>query len=359
MRSAKRLKSAVAAVFLGIWAGAGGARAQETPAPDAPQYWTLGAGDKLEGPGADLTLPCTGPRVSPVCALKAYLACVVYDAPNLCAAVGLEGVVERHPGPDTLDSEVLTAPWTLPFERIMPEAFAVHIYDGGVVPATRFQTARLAPVPGQTRGAYELMADIPEPYVKGLIYTLSFFFRHDERGWRVVAWSSSRAKACDAGFGTAAWSPCKWFIKDLQLRDVFAKGVPLLWAAAKAPGRDDYPHPGIEIVSDLPNQPVVAPFAGTILRRSLKYPDMPLYDWVVIQGTGAQANLIHKAAFVDRTGPGPGAKVRAADLIGKPQWLESEHPGAGRFIHLELLRDGRQIDPRSIMRERKAQDVAK
>jgi hypothetical protein len=50
------------------------------------------------------------------------------------------------------------------------------------------------------------------------------------------------------------------------------------------------------------------------------------------------------------------AKVAAAETLGKPQWIENEHPGAGRFIHMELLRDGQQIDPRSVMRERRAQE---
>ena len=106
----------------------------------------------------------------------------------------------------------------------------------------------------------------------------------------------------------------------------------------------------------LPNQPVAAPFAGTVLRRSLKYPDVPLYDWVVIQGEDHEANMTAKLALVDRTGPAPGQHVDAAAVLGKPEWVENEHHGAGRFIHIELLRDGNQIDPRTVMRERNGQE---
>ena len=94
------------------------------------------------------------------------------------------------------------------------------------------------------------------------------------------------------------------------------------------------------------------------MRRSLKYPDVPLYDWVVIQGEDREANMTAKIALVDRLGPAPGQHVEAAAVLGRPEWVENEHRGAGRFIHIELLRDGNQIDPRTVMRERKAQEAA-
>lgn len=143
------------------------------------------------------------------------------------------------------------------------------------------------------------------------------------------------------------------FVKNLRQRDVFAGDAPQIWASPKQDGQDGYPHPGLEIMPGLPNQPVVAPFAGTIVRRSLKYPDVPLYDWVVIEGRDRQANMTVKYAFVDRAGPAVGAEIDAAAALGEPEWLESEHPGTGRKIHMELLRDGKQIDPRTVMRERR------
>ncbi len=368
MSSAKWQKTALMPLFWGFFTVASPARAQTSAAPP-PQtgaqmpdsaLWT-GA----EAP-AELNQACTGPGSTPLCALKTYLACILYDAPALCAAVGLDDVPERYPGPDTLDSEVLATPWFLPFERLMPEGFALHLYNGGQVPGARFQTVRLAgetatfaPITAYKDGAYELVLDIPEPYVKGLVYRLSTFFRQIGGQWRLIAWSSSRAKACDADFGTASWAPCRWFIKDLQHRNVLAPDMKQIWASPKQPGRDDYPHPGLELMMGLPNQAVVAPFAGTIVRRSLKYPDVPLYDWVVIEGEGRQSNMTVKLAMVDRTGPGPGAHVDAAAALGQPQWVESEHPGAGRFVHIELLRNRMQIDPRTVMRERKAQELQK
>jgi hypothetical protein len=360
MHKANRLIAAGVALGLGLLTCSG------LRAEDRAPRWTPGPGDKVEGAAPNLDQACADALTTPICTLKTYLACVLYDAPDLCVTAGVNAGPERYPGPDTLDAEVLSAPWTLPFERLMPEAFALHIYDGGLIPASRFTNLRMIAKDGKTRpaaevldtpaGVYELLMDVPEPYVKNLVYSLSFFFRKDAHGWRLIAWSSSRAKACDTDFGTAAWTPCRWFLKGLALREVMIPSVKQLWASPKPPGRDDYPYPGLEIMSGMPNQPVAAPFAGVVIRRSLRAPDMPLYDWVVVQGENRQSNLILKMAFVDRAGPTPGAKVAAAETLGKPQWIENEHPGAGRFIHMELLRDGQQIDPRSVMRERRAQE---
>ena len=347
MRGASWLKAAIGTLFFGAAQGA---------APSGSGLWTRAAGDTSAGPLPELAKPCTAAGTTPLCALKTYLACVLYDAPSLCALVGFEHIPERFPGPDTVDAEVLNAPWTLPFERLMPEAFATHIYDGGLIPAARFQTTPdHEQIPAYTSGAYEMVVDIPEPYVDGLVYRMSTFFREAPSGWRIIAWSSSRVAACNAAFGTEAWGPCRWFIQNLRQRDVFAKDVKQVWASPREPGRDDYPHPGLEIMMGLPHQPVVAPFAGVILRRGLKYPDVPLYDWVVLQGEKRQANMMAKFALVDRTGAAPGQRVEAAVPLGKPQWVENEHAGAGRFIHIELLRNGYPIDPRTVMRERLAQ----
>ncbi len=359
-------KIAVLALILGLCSGASGASAQSRPGQTQPpqafdgSFWTRASSDKSSGSPLDPASLCTSAGGSPLCALKTYLACVLYDAPHLCAAVGLDKVPERYPGPDTLDAAVLSEPWTLPFERLMPEAFAVHIYDGGDVPASRFQIRRGAstaydPLPGAA-AATELLMDIPEPYVKGMVYRLSFFFRPVSGAWHLTSWSSSRPKACDVSFGTASWAPCRWFVKNLRLRDVFAADSKPVWASPKTPGHDDYPHPGLEIMTGMPNEPVMAPFAGTVIRRGLKYPDMPLYDWVVVNGEGAQNNMSVKYALVDRTGPQAGEHVEAATSLGKPEWVESEHAGAGRFIHMELFRDGTEIDPRSVMRQRTPQD---
>lgn len=357
-------KAAVIALFWGLF-GAQSTLAAQSVAQTGAQMPDSALWTGTQMP-EELSQACLGPGTTPLCALKTYLACVLYDAPALCATVGLGDVPERYPGPDTLDTEVLGAPWTLPFERLMPEAFALHLYNGGAVPAARFQTARMGsdtaaftPLAAYTEGAVELVLDIPEPYVKGLVYRFSAFFRQTAGQWRLIAWSSSRAKACDTAAGTAAWAPCRWFIKDLRQRNVLAPDIKQIWASPKQLGRDDYPHPGIEIMMGLPNQAVTAPFAGTIVRRSLKYPDVPLYDWVVIEGGERQANMTVKLAMVDRAGPAPGAHIDAAAALGEPQWVESEHPGAGRFIHIELLRNRIQIDPRTVMRERKAQEPQK
>lgn len=326
-------------------------------AADTSSLWKTSPADHATLARPDLAVGCIGPDTTPLCAFKTYLACALYDAPALCAAAGFKGVLERYPGADTLDREVLETPWVLPFERLMPEAFALHLYDAGVVPARRFEGA--SPPASFTGEAVELVLDIPEPYVKGLVYHLSAFFQPHGMGWRMVAWSSSRKAACSVASGTASWAPCRWFIHDLASRDVLAPEVRPLWASPRVAGRDDYPHPGLELMMGLPHQPVTAPFGGTIVRRALKYPDVPLYDWVVIEGESREAGMTVKLALVDRSGPPAGVRVDAATPLGRPQWVESEHPGAGRFVHIELLRDSRQIDPRTVMRERKNQDVAK
>jgi len=338
MSPAYWLKGAILGLVLGVWVlGTWPAAAQAPTAPDLSQF-------------------CARPGNHPLCVFKAYLACVVYDAPALCATAGLEGVTERFPGPDTLDSQVLTVPWTLSMERLMPEAFALHFYDAGFVSPARFEGAAfITGAPAELGGeVFELVLDIPEPYVKGLVYHLSAFFQRAGDSWRMVAWSSSRKGACEDA--AASWGPCKWFLKNLKERDVRADGVKQIWASPTPPGRDDYPHPGLELNMGMPNQPIVAPFAGTIQRRSLKYPDTPLYDWVVIQGDGNRANMTAKLALIGRDGPPAGAHVDSAARLGKPQWVDAEHPGTGKFIHIELLRDGHQIDPRTVMRERKAEE---
>ncbi len=327
-------------------------------AAEVPGLWKTQPADHTALARPDLSQPCGGPDTTPVCVFKTYLACALYDAPKLCSAAGLEGVLERYPGDDTLDREVLSTPWQLPFERLMPEAFALHLYDAGVAPARRFDGAtRPTSFTGE---AFELVLDIPEPYVKGLVYWLSAFFQpRTAGGWRMVGWSSSRKAACNFASGTAAWGPCRWFTKTLAQRDVFGPEVKQIWASPTPPGRDDYPHPGLELMMGLPHQPIAAPFAGIIVRRALKYPDVPLYDWVVIEGEGREAGMTVKLALVDRSGPPAGTRIDIAAPLGRPQWVEAEHPGAGRFVHIELLKDGQQIDPRTVMRERKAQDVAK
>ena len=358
MRMPNWLKALLIAAFAGFSLPGNTA----VPASSQGAYWVRSTADVLSGPAPDLAETCFSAGTTPVCALKTYLACVLYDAPALCAAIGVAGLKERYPGPDTLDADVLAQPWTLPFERLMPEGFALHIYDGGRVPGSRIQSVRtnggFDTLTKYADGGFELLMDIPEPYVADLIYRLSFIFRKTGDSWKLVAWSSSRKAACDTTAGTATWEPCKVFIKNLRQRDVFASDVKQIWASPKPEGKDGYPHPGLEIMMGLPNYPVVAPFAGTIVRRSLKYPDVPLYDWVVIEGSERSANMTVKYAFVDRNGPPAGTEVDAAAPLGEPQWLESEHPGTGKKIHMELLRDGKQIDPRTVMRERKMQEPA-
>ncbi len=324
------------ALLLALLGGSLPARAQPLPIDPAA---------RCERPGGGSIL----------CALKTYLACVLYDAPALCSAVKLEGAVARDNVPDTVDTEVLNAPWDVSLERLMPEGFALHLYDAGLVDLNRFDGA-VARNPSDIGGfLHELVLDVPEPNVNGLVYRMSFFLLRVGDAWQMKSWTTTRAGACEGA--AAAWSPCRWFVRGVRPRDVIAAKDKLVWASPRLPGHDDYPQQGLDLKLGMPNQPVTAFIAGTILRRVLKYPDTPLYDWVVIQGEGARSNMTMKLAMVGRDGPPAGARVDAAAPLGRPEWLDAEHPGAGKFVHIELLRDGQQIDPRTVMRERKQESA--
>ena len=90
MRGPSWPKAVFAGLFAATFAASQGFGAQfPARAPD-PSFWTRGADDKLDSPAPDLDQPCAGPGTTPVCALKTYLACVLYDAPDLCTAAGFQ-----------------------------------------------------------------------------------------------------------------------------------------------------------------------------------------------------------------------------------------------------------------------------
>src|SRR4051812_29087260 len=98
-------KIAFLALILGLCsaapAGAAQSRSSQTRQSFDGSFWTRPPGEKPLGPPLDGATPCSAAGASPLCALKTYLACVLYDAPPLCAAVGLDKVPERYAGPDT------------------------------------------------------------------------------------------------------------------------------------------------------------------------------------------------------------------------------------------------------------------
>ncbi len=163
MRKGTGLKAVLGPSLLGpLWVLlVGGLCITFTPgaqaADPAPPHWTHSPDEKVAGTAPDMAQTCAGALTTPLCGLKTYLACVLYDAADLCTALGLSTGPERYPGPDTLDTEVLTAPWTLPFERLMPEGFALHIYDGGLIPPSRFQNARMTAKDGKSKAAVEVI----------------------------------------------------------------------------------------------------------------------------------------------------------------------------------------------------------
>ena len=69
-------------------------------AAEVPGLWKTQPADHTALARPDLSQPCGGPDTTPVCVFKTYLACALYDAPKLCSAAGLEGVLERGRGED-------------------------------------------------------------------------------------------------------------------------------------------------------------------------------------------------------------------------------------------------------------------
>jgi hypothetical protein len=293
-------------------------------------------------PNQNLTMSCTSAGSSPACAFKSWAACVLYRAPALCDQISAPIGGDGGSKPTTLDQEVLARPWSQSFEHVMPEAFGVILYDGGIVPSTRFEggSGTLAASPGGDIA--ELVADVADLDAKDVTFSWSFFFRRDQGRWTFVGWHSTRPKACSP---PAQWDACRWYIDGIKPRSL-AK-LPTLWASPKLPGHDDYDHAGVDLLVNAVGAPVVSPLAGTLSRRPLMYLDTANYSWAVVAGD--DGHTIVKIGFVDGNGPAAGAKLSAGQLVGHQQTLQTEYPGISNFVHLEMLLDGRHVDPTPLL----------
>ena len=328
-----------------------------------PAYWEDFKGYTPPAPGPDLTQPCKSATTHPLCAFKTWAACITYDQPQLCAAVGLAGSVARHEKPSTLDQKLLTEPWLLPLDQILPDAFAFQLFNGGIPHKDRFAiisySARPLEADVQKKilavrdgGISELIVDIPElDFTTGLIQ-MSFFFRNDADKWVIVGWHSSRNGACAPPLAPGNWRPCDLHIRDLALRDT-ATGThtfPVIWASAKPLGNADYSHMGVDFEMPV-GESAVAAYSGAIVRRVPLYLDTPAYDWVVLQTTTGP-NVTIKYANVDRRGPEVGAAVPAGDSLGRVQESTLEHPGATNTMHFEVFINGQNVDPMTVLPRR-------
>ena len=326
-----------------------------------PIYWENFEARSTLRTAPGLTQTCNGPGTTPLCAFKTWVTCLLYDRPELCAAVGAPTITKQYPDPAILDAVLLAQPWTLPLDEIMREAFAFELYDGGIVPADRFTATlyggqRLEPefqekvAKVRNGGVAELVADVPQLDFLDSTYQLSFFFQKTGENWHLSGWRSSRNGVCSSLLAPPGWGPCAYHLPHLMLRDTLSgkhKFQPL-WKSPKGVGIEEYQHMGVDLRATA-GKPAVAVMAGKILRRLPVYLDTPNFDWVVLDAATEEQSLIIKYAFVDSSGPAVGTMVDAGAPLGVVQDLSKEHPGTDHILHFETVLDDAHVDPMSIL----------
>jgi hypothetical protein len=285
-------------------------------------------------PQPDLGRACTAAGDSPVCAFKAWVACVLYDANGPCRAAS-GGRVAAAGQAQTIDKQVAEAPWTVPFERLLPEAYGFELFDGGFVPAPAgLATATPAD------GAYALVASETDMSASEWNYQISVLFASVDGAWRVIGWSSARADACRGA--SAAWPPCRLYLPRPVVRD---SSRPLVWSSLRQDGLDPDQRPGVNRQVDVAGSAITAPIAGTVTRRPRVYLDSPLYRWIVIDGARGDRPPTMKLAFVSAAGPPPGARVTVTTVVGRQQPLPFDDPNRAPFVHWEVTMRGKYVNP--------------
>ncbi len=329
-----------------------------------PVYWEDFAERGELRPSPDLGQACTGPGKTPLCAFKTWVTCILYDLPNLCAAVGAPAVTMRSPDPSVLDAGLLAEPWALSLDEIMHEAFAFTLYDGGIVPRDRFAVTLYGaqqPEPGyrekfdkvRNGDIDELVADFLPLDGRGDSYQISFFFRKSGEDWQLAGWHSNRNGVCTVPLAPPGWQPCSYHVPHLALRDTLSgkHTLPPLWKSPTGADGDKYRHMGVDLRAKV-GEPAVAVMDGRILRRLPVYLDTPVYDWVVLDADTLGESLIIKYAYVDRSGPGVGTTINAGTPLGLVQDPTIERPGTDDMIHFETVLEGVHIDPMTILPKR-------
>lgn len=337
-----------AVVFLADGFSPAHAQIQSPPAPGAEA--ALG---HYTNPEPDLGRTCTAAGDSPVCAFKAWVACVLYDANGPCRAAS-GGRVEAAGQPQTTDKQVVEEPWTLPFKRLMPEAYGFELFDGGFVPPegkaaveATTETVSTPPAVATTipaSGAYLLVASETDMSAAEWNYQISVLFASFDGKWRVIGWSSARTAACTGG--DAAWPPCRLYLPRPVVRDSSRR---VLWSPLRQDGLDPDLRPGVNRQVDVAGSVVTAPIAGTVARRPRVYFDSPLYRWVVIDSARSTMPPTMKLAFVGTEGPPPGAHVDATTVIGRQQALPFDDPNRAPFVHWEVILRGKYINPAALL----------
>ena len=103
--------------------------------------------------------------------------------------------------------------------------------------------------------------------------------------------------------------------------------------------RGDRTHRGIDIITT-PDQPIHAPFNGTVVRQADPYEEDPRYTGCLLrrEPDGLEVKLFYLEGA--RIGP-----VKEGEPIGKAQDIAIKYPGITNHIHLEVWVNGEPIDP--------------
>lgn len=107
-------------------------------------------------------------------------------------------------------------------------------------------------------------------------------------------------------------------------------------------------HNGIDIVATL-GQNVLSPIEGKIVRKSHPYATDLSYSGVLIEGINQYFGLTIKIFYISPTVSLVGKNVKAGDIIGKVQSLLTKFPGITNHIHLEIMKNGTKIDPKTLL----------
>jgi murein DD-endopeptidase MepM/ murein hydrolase activator NlpD len=105
--------------------------------------------------------------------------------------------------------------------------------------------------------------------------------------------------------------------------------------------REERLHKGLDIVAQ-PGDRIVAPFIGDNVREAVPYSNDPSYRGIVIKGIDDWTGYEMKVFYVEGLLSG---RIVKGQEIGTVQNLTIRYPGITNHIHVEVKKNGVQIDP--------------
>jgi hypothetical protein len=91
-----------------------------------------------------------------------------------------------------------------------------------------------------------------------------------------------------------------------------------------------------------PDQTILSPIDGYVVRMAAPYRNDPQFTGVVIEGTGAWAGVEVKVFYLETY---QSRAVSAGEQLGTAQNLGSRYPGITNHVHMEVLFGGRLLSP--------------